>query len=205
MINFDSGKNAIQHSINVNNYKSYLEVGTSNGQTFLYLKCDRKVGIDPSMNDEVSHLEVYNMISDEFFEINKDSFDIIFIDGDHDSKVVTRDFNNAIRCLNPGGSIFLHDSLPETEEAQLVPCPKHLQSGGIWNGDAWRTVAGLLDTPYTYLTADTQCGLTVVKWPGPETCPITDVIPSDISYDTFKKNQNKYLKLVPANDFMLHL
>ena len=51
------------------------------------------------------------MTSDEFFELNNEKFDFVFVDGlEHDQ--VRRDVENALRCLNPGGYIALHDMLP---------------------------------------------------------------------------------------------
>lgn len=60
----------------------------------------------------------YIMSSDQFFaSVELDSpAAIVFIDGDHEYEPVARDFRNACRVLHPSGFIFLHDTLPPTEE-----------------------------------------------------------------------------------------
>lgn len=49
--------------------------------------------------------------SDEFFERNTDTFDFIYVDGDHDPEQTYRDGVNAWAALNPGGLIGFDDYL----------------------------------------------------------------------------------------------
>lgn len=49
--------------------------------------------------------------SDEFFKNNKDSFDFIYIDGDHTAYGVLKDAVNAYECLNVGGIVAFDDYL----------------------------------------------------------------------------------------------
>lgn len=53
--------------------------------------------------------------TDEFFEKNTSTFDVIFIDACHDYEFVKRDFYNSIKILNEEGIIFIHDTDPNKE------------------------------------------------------------------------------------------
>src|SRR3990167_10422572 len=103
----------IQHLINKHSYKSYLEVGVEYRQTFDKILCRTKVGIEPEYD-----VGVLKMTSDEFFAQNKDTFDIVFIDGLHEKEQVKRDIENSLKVLNQGGSIVMHDCNPTTEAMQ---------------------------------------------------------------------------------------
>jgi predicted O-methyltransferase YrrM len=52
------------------------------------------------------------MTTNNFFNINKDTFDIIFIDADHNFNQVKIDFENSLKILNEFGIIILHDTDP---------------------------------------------------------------------------------------------
>ena len=47
--------------------------------------------------------------SDDFFASNTQTFDAIFIDGDHSYEQVRKDTENALRVLKPGGILIWHD------------------------------------------------------------------------------------------------
>ena len=49
------------------------------------------------------------MSSNIFFKINKEFFDIIYIDGAHDYESVLSDANNSIKILRKNGIIFFDD------------------------------------------------------------------------------------------------
>jgi predicted O-methyltransferase YrrM len=63
---------------------------------------------------------VFNMKSDEFFATVNDQrlvpLALAFIDGDHMYEQAKKDFDNTWEHLATGGYIFLHDTLPPTEE-----------------------------------------------------------------------------------------
>ena len=50
--------------------------------------------------------------TNEFFKNQKDTFDIIFIDANHDYEAVKEDFDNSIKILNENGIILLDDTDP---------------------------------------------------------------------------------------------
>jgi hypothetical protein len=108
-------------------YENYLEIGCSTDACFQNIAAKNKLGVDPFSGG------THRMTSDEFFAANKQTFDIIFIDGLHQYAQAKNDLLNSIRALNANGVILMHDCLPLTYRAQL-PFPP----GGAWNGDVWK-------------------------------------------------------------------
>jgi hypothetical protein len=140
----------IQSLINKRGYKRYLEIGAGSGIIFKIIDVEHKDGVDPGIDDQFisndeaqrgvdySHLN-YPMTSDEFFENhapNLEKYDIIFIDGLHESHQVDKDIDNALKFLNEGGCIILHDCNPLDEIAQIVPRIRQTS----WNGDVWKSI-----------------------------------------------------------------
>ena len=111
------------------NYKSYLEIGCDQNQTFDNIVINKKVGIDPLQGGNV------RKTSDLYFIENKEKFDCIFIDGLHTYDQVRKDVYNSINILNLGGTIFIHDCLPKSYFYQAVP-----RSRSTWNGDVWKII-----------------------------------------------------------------
>ena len=73
-----------------NNYKSYLEIGCNKDDLFSKVSIEKKVGVDPNEGGNV------RLTSDSFFNINTDTFDIIFIDGLHVYEQVKRDVMSVV-------------------------------------------------------------------------------------------------------------
>ena len=125
----------INHLIRVNNYKSFLEIGTQEHINLSNIIIDKKVSVDPDPEVNADFI----LPSDDFFKQNTDKFDIIFVDGLHHADFVYRDIINSLRILNPGGCVVVHDVIPNSYESQLIPLEKTLETGsGIWNGDVWK-------------------------------------------------------------------
>tara|TARA_R100000008_G_scaffold1821_1_gene1439 strand:- start:31702 stop:32322 length:621 start_codon:yes stop_codon:yes gene_type:complete len=100
----------IQWLIDDNNYKSFLEIGCFQGQTFNKIKCEIKHSVDPAPWTSATH----KVTSDKFFEtLDPDyKYDIIFIDGLHTEEQCTKDAENALKHLAPKGIILFHDIDP---------------------------------------------------------------------------------------------
>ena len=119
----------IQDIINRKSYKSYLEIGCFDNELFNYVKCNKKVGVDPYIGGTI------RKTSDKFFDTNTDKFDCIFIDGLHTYSQVKKDIDNSLKILNTNGIILLHDCLPNNYFEQATP-----RSQYTWNGDVWRAI-----------------------------------------------------------------
>jgi SAM-dependent methyltransferase len=151
----------IQKLIDRIDAKSYLEIGCDRNQIFNNIKCEHRIGVDPVRGGS------YLMTSDEYFEQFKDTFDVIFIDGLHHYDQVTRDVNNALNVLNPGGYIIIHDMLPTFEDEISMPDPIISTITPYWLGDVWRLSFDLMgrnDITFKIVAMDCGCGV-VTKVP----------------------------------------
>ena len=108
-------------------YSKYLEIGTFKDELFSKIICEKKIGVDPFSGG------THRMTSDEFFKINQEKFDCIFIDGLHHYSQVIKDINNSIKILNDNGVVLIHDCLPNNLMEQQVP-----RMTLNWNGDVWK-------------------------------------------------------------------
>jgi len=130
--NFDNTLTRIEiinNIIDKKKYETYLEIGCEYNVLFNSVKIKKKTGVDPVSGGNMK------MTSDHFFKNNQDTFDIIFIDGDHQYNQVKRDIDNSLKFLNKNGVILLHDCMPCSFLRQ-VPS----RSSNIWNGDVWKNI-----------------------------------------------------------------
>jgi len=138
----------INDSILEKENSKYLELGIEYGTTFNNICIENKTGVDP--DPKITGLHIIKKTSDEFFKDNNEIFDIIFIDGMHQSEYVLRDFNNSIKCLNENGIIFFDDILPISENEQFKIPNNPVYENGIlkysspWTGDVWKFIYYLL-------------------------------------------------------------
>ena len=142
-----------RHTI-INNYiekynkLSYLEIGVETGFTFNKIIIDNKLGVDP--DPKIRDENIITTTSDEFFKINKKTFDVIFIDGMHQVEYVINDFNNSIKFLNKNGIIFIDDVFPQNEDEQYKTPINPIYENNIlkysspWTGDVWKFIYYLL-------------------------------------------------------------
>jgi len=91
----------------------YLELGLNCGTNFNSLLIENKKSVDISFSKVVP---TYLMTTDQFFDENKEKFDMIYIDADHEYNQVIKDYNNSVDSIKKGGIIFLHDLYPPNEE-----------------------------------------------------------------------------------------
>jgi len=179
------------------NYQSYLEIGQGWKQdNFDWIQCKTKTGVDP----DTSLKAAYPLTSDEFFAINKNSFDLIFIDGLHHADQVERDILNALKVLNNKGTIVVHDCNPKTEKMQLVP-----QQQPFWTGDVWKTWVKLRatrpDLKMYVIDVDFGCG--IIQKLDRKLEPIR--VNRQMSYSVFAMNRKKLLNLIDVADFLRSL
>ena len=105
----------IEQIIKIKNFENYLEIRCDDDLLFSKIKIQHKIGVDPSCGGNV------RLTSDDFFNINKEKFDLIFINGLHHYDQVKKDINHSLEVLNPNGLILLHDCLPCRQSHQAIP------------------------------------------------------------------------------------
>jgi hypothetical protein len=101
----------------------YVEIGVLRAGTFNLLSplvSERACAVD--MNgcryvEKHPHVEIYPIMSDDFWPMWKDPVDICFIDANHSKEAVLRDLENAAKFIREGtGIIFMHDTYPASRE-----------------------------------------------------------------------------------------
>ena len=167
--------------------QSYLEIGCNRDGTFQQVAIRQRVGIDPKRGGTL------RMTSDEFFAVNQQAFDLVFIDGLHVRQQVLRDVENALRCLSPHGCIVIHDCLP-TERRQQLREP----AGGRepWTGDVWKAVVELRQRPdldIAVLDADSGLGVLFARLN-------SDLLldSGDLEWEDYVAGRNRLLRVVDA-------
>ena len=140
----------------------------------------------------------HKMTSDEFFKINKENFDLIFIDGLHITDQVNRDIENSLRCLNPRGLILLHDCLPKKIWSQIVPCIY-----SKWNGDVWKSLVKLrtkVDINTYTIIADHGIGV-IFREKNKNILNLSSSTLNNLKFKDYYKNHNEYMNLLSVEKF----
>jgi len=177
-------------------YQSYLEIGQGHKEdNFNWITCRIKIGVDPNKRLQAA----FSVTSDEFFALNHDTFDLIFIDGLHRAAQVERDIANSLKVLKRNGTIVVHDCNPGTEDMQIVP----RQGQGAWTGDVWKTWVKLrairTDLRMYVVNVETGCG--IIRRGAQKLI----VMPEQLTYDLFVKNRRNWLNLVEVDGFLRDL
>lgn len=149
---------------------SYLELGIHDNINFNKINCEVKLSVDTNGK------AIFTGTTDQFFYSNlekKQSFDIIFIDANHDYEYVLEDFNNSSLYCNKW--IILHDMVP--------PNIEHTRTGLCSN--CYKLLYYIkTETDFESYTLDNNFGLTFVKM------PVVKFLPSkenyELDFNTFK-------------------
>ena len=181
----------IQNIIDRNKFNSYLEIGCYNDDCFAKINVTKKIGVDPFMGGNV------RMSSDDFFNINKDKFDCIFIDGLHTYEQVKKDIDNSLKSINENGVIIVHDCLPESIFEQAVPRSKRR-----FKGDSWKAIVEMrtrknIDT-YTCVV-DEGLGVILKR----ENYNLLNISVKDfkkLSFKDYYYNNKIYMNLISVKD-----
>jgi len=143
------------------NCQKYLELGVWYGSNITKVKevCNYSIGVDMTDQRKYKNYDFIISSTDDFFKNNTETFDIIFIDADHNFESVKKDFVNSLEILNEYGIIFLHDTDPLDEYwAQMNFC-----------GDSYKMLDWINET-YPELNIFTlpitEAGLTMVNRKG---------------------------------------
>ena len=180
--------------IQKNGYKDYLEIGLDSGICRDSVNIENKTTVDPDVRTmNPTHL----MTSDEFFAQNKNTFDVIFIDGLHHGEQVLRDIENSLNVLNDGGMIFCHDMMPTTEKVQAVP-----RISDVWTGDCWKAWAKLRGTraDIEMFIIQDDWGVGVIKKGKQEIVPELNVNIEKMDWGFYCSNRDK-LNYISVDEF----
>jgi hypothetical protein len=186
----------INHLINKNNYKSYLEIGVQDySSNCEKIKAEYKIAVDPTPRNKCDFIGT----SDEYFaQLSLETkFDIVFIDGLHLSEQVNKDIENSLNHLNPKGTIVLHDCNPKTESMQL-----RNDHGGPWTGDVWKSVFKYRFRPDLEIyVVDTDYGCGIIKR-GNQIPPSIEYNDFNLTWDTLEFNKKEMLNLTSVEEFL---
>jgi len=188
---------------------TYLEIGVEYGYTFDNIHCVNKKGVDP--DPKCKNLEaIYKYTSDVYFEKihnPQNNYDIIFIDGMHQTEYVLKDINNSIQNLNENGCIFIDDVLPINYNEQLKIPYKHYYENGIlkygeeWTGDVWKALYYILLNYGDKITIKYYCnpnyrGVAYIKINEKFKIQFNNDIIEEINKYEYFKNYNNYVNLL---------
>jgi hypothetical protein len=183
-----SRSKVINKIIENNGYKTYLEIGVSDGSNFNRIIIDEKEGIDPKGNCK------YKITSDTFFkniDTNK-KWDLVFIDGLHLKDQVLKDVDNSLKHLNNNGMIIIHDANPRSEKESTE------NKTPSWFGTVWKAIVHMRMNyeNITMKTIGTDCGLCVIKNGKQNLFP-----KQEINWKLLEDNKKEILNLVSVFDF----
>ena len=185
----------LNYLIQVYGYKSYLEIGVQNGYTHEAVNCDYKVGVDIEKRySKLTHI----LSSNEFFQKNKESFDLIFVDGLHQYEQVLVDIENALKWLNDKGTIVVHDCLPPNELYQhRTPHP----NATGWTGDVWKAWIHLRQESPTLsmYCVDFMPGHGIIQRGEQQLIPQVDV--TNIGWDYYIQNTKDKMNIITVDEF----
>ncbi len=188
-------------------FKSYLEIGVQSvKQNFDKVKAPFKLGVDP----EVTAKGVLRLSSDEFFCYVKGfqpiqgeavkTYDLIFIDGLHHADQVQRDFENSLKCLNEGGRIVIHDTLPEHEETTHVP-----RDSKQWHGDVYKFAMELQNRDgIDFHTVNMDNGCTVV-WKDENCASDNNFAFTNFGWELYMKYRQESMRIIQPSDIETYL
>jgi len=183
----------INSLIKKHNYISYLEIGTQHGNCFEKVEIENKICVDPvKVYDKLTH----EMTSDEFFDQNKNTYDIIFVDGLHTEEQTYKDILNSLKILNDNGSIVVHDCLPHAEEFIQI----------CWNGTVFRAIIDLRynnkDVIIKVVDTDNGCGI-IQK--GKQKTYNKVPLEEAKTYDYYSNNKTELMNVVSVSEFLTSL
>lgn len=176
--------------------QTYLEIGISCGSNFAAIHCNQKVGVDPDSNARAA---TFHLTSDDFFALNCDTFDVIFIDGLHHWEQVRRDMENALSCLSHHGVIVCHDMNPTSELMQKVPMESF-----EWTGDCWKAWVELRSQRHDLcmFVVDTDYGCGIICRGSQTLVSLNGV---KLEWSGLCQNRKEWLNLVSIEEFRQRL
>lgn len=171
-------------------YDSYLELGIGAGNTWKYVNCSNKVGVDITIQGE----NIINCTTDDFFKSNQQKFDVIYVDADHNKLQVWRDYVSGFNCLNENGIMFFHDVNPPDEKSTVFT-----GAGNVY--DLWMNLSDnykdLYTTSFRSNQGEDTLGIIIKKLH-----VIKKIYPYDRKWKDFDKNKYIYNKEIKFDDLI---
>ena len=164
------------------NYKSYLELGVSIGESWKLISCENKIGVDNNINVANEFDGVVHSTTDDYFLNNQNKFDLIYIDALHEKNQVYKDFKNSFNALNDSGIIIFHDINP------LDISQTHFNS----SGDIFELWIELSNT-YRVYTIKGTAGDSIGVFIKSENSKFIDIEVKDYTYQFFSENREKFI------------
>ena len=159
---------------------------------FSKISIDNKYGVDPSSGGNI------RKTSDDFFKDNKETFDLVFIDGLHEYSQVKKDILNSLKFLNKDGLILVHDCLPESMSKQAVPRYRM-----IWNGDVWKAIVDLRQNDNIEIyTCEMDQGIGIIQQKKNTEILKIDKEIKKLKFKDFYKNYKKYMRIISVKDLL---
>src|ERR1700694_3356843 len=214
----------IERLIQERKFKNYLEIGVFLGKVFFFVPAPKKVAVDPEFRfgayrkikrifKKFNNLwaRFYEKTSDDFFAqvapalYRNEHLDLCLVDGMHEYHFALRDVENALKYLQSGGVIIMHDCNPQTpEQAMSFEQWKAINYQSNWNGDVWKSIVHLrsMRDDINVFVLDCDHGLGVVTIGKPESK--LDFTPAQIeglSYEQLAQNRKEWLNLKEPSYF----
>ena len=165
------------------NYKSYLELGVSIGESWKLISCENKIGVDNNINVANEFDGVIHSTTDDYFLNNKDKFDLIYIDALHEKNQVYKDFKNSFNVLNDSGVIIFHDVNP------FDISQTHFNS----SGDVFELWIELAKTYKVYIIKNEYDGDSVGIFIKSKNSKFIDIELKDYTYQFFSENREDFI------------
>lgn len=174
----------INKIIEERNFFNYLELGVYDKSTFNKVKAKNKTCVDFKFSAD------YQMTTDEFFKINTNQYDIIFIDANHTEVYLSRDIQNSLKILRPNGVIIVHDINPQDEFSQI-------DTNNLYQ-TAWKAfVKFRFTSDYLTYSYPTDCGLGVIDSSRKSKIQQNNNIDfENLKYSDLEKNRDYFLGFI---------
>jgi len=180
----------IEYLDNKFTYKSYLEIGCDENQLFSKIKIKNKYGVDPVRGGNIKKT------SDDFFNNNQKTFDLIFIDGLHEYDQVKKDILNSLKFLNKNGIVLVHDCLPDCCSKQAVPRYRM-----TWNGNVWKAIVDLrTDSEIEIFTCEIDQGIAVIQNKKNSAILQINKKAKKLTFKDFYNNYKSYMRVISLEE-----
>jgi hypothetical protein len=182
-------------------FQSYLEIGVYEAKNnFDKINVTFKECVDPTPRGYCT----YATTSDNFFEnYAKRGYDVIFIDGLHTYEQSYKDVQNAMKYLNDGGFIVMHDCNPPTQSF-AVSYEEHRKTMGAWMGTVYKAFIRLKNElkDWSCFVVNEDCGCGILTKRDIMENKGLDCDVNLLLWNEFERDRNKILQLITYDEYI---